>query len=125
MSGAYLFNPTPPFAVTHFSPEPIIPLPLYGINKAPFFQTIHFIYNIFSCADEKNGWAFKSIDFIVFPVGLLSIGDSLLVTVGRNDNSGWAVVMNTAALVDDLLPVKSSVVVNKFHKHEYFSLEDF
>ena len=102
--GAYLFEAEPPFAITHWTPHPIIPKPLY---------------------DENNGWAFKAIDYIVFPIGLLVRNGTAFVSMGRNDNSGWAVVMNTAALVDDLLPVKSSVVVNKFHKHEYFSLEDF
>ena len=39
---------------------------------------------VFAYLDENNGWAYKTIDYIVFPVGLLALGPSLLITLGRN-----------------------------------------
>lgn len=77
------------------------------------------------CAvDERNGWAFKTIDYIVFPTGVVDMGESLLLTVGRNDNSGWAVVINTAKLVDSLVPVLSDVKENRFARHASFAIHE-
>jgi hypothetical protein len=84
----------------------------------PSLLYINFSYSL----DEHNGWAYKTIDYIVFPTGLLALGDSLLLTVGRNDNSGWVVVLHSDRLVDSLLPVKSTVKENRFNRHAYYSL---
>jgi hypothetical protein len=40
ISGAYLFETEPPFAVTHISPEPIIPLPLYSETSQKYIFSI-------------------------------------------------------------------------------------
>ena len=40
--------------------------------------------------------------------------DTLFVTMGRNDNSGYIVSFNTSALVASLSPVKSKTIENKF-----------
>ena len=42
-AGAYLFEAEPPFAVTHISPEPIIPQPLYGEAAATDFRCLFFV----------------------------------------------------------------------------------
>eukprot|EP01036_Dinobryon_divergens_P022657 gene22658-30937_t len=99
--GAYLFDPTPPFAISHWTPNPIIPKPLY---------------------DENNGWAFKAIDYIVFPIGLLVKGETCYVSMGRNDNSGWMVKMNVSGLVDSMVAVKSKTILNKFSRHISYEL---
>lgn len=98
--GAYLFNSEPPFEITHITPDAIIPKPLY---------------------DEANGWAFKAIDYIVFPVGLLVKEDTLYVTLGRNDNSGWTLILNQTLFVDSLVPVRTKILENKFFKHLSYS----
>jgi len=94
--GAYLFDSQPPFAITHWTPDPIIPKPIY---------------------DESNGWAFKAIDYIVFPVGLLVRNDTCYVSMGRNDNSGWIMKANVAGLVSTMVPVVSKTLSNKFERH--------
>lgn len=86
------------------------------------YPTISLYATTISKSDERNGWAYKTIDYIVFPTGLLALNDSLLLTVGRNDNSGWVVVLHTDRLVDSLLPVKSSVRENLFNRHAFYSL---
>ena len=65
--------------------------------------------------DENNGWAFKAIDYIVFPIGLMRLQntDSLLVTLGRNDKSGWLLELNLTGLVETLEPVRSKVLENR------------
>jgi hypothetical protein len=80
--GAYLFSASPPFEMTHISSVPILPKALY---------------------DESTGWAYKTVDYIVYPLGLLVRGDSLYLSVGKNDAGGWIVQLNATALVASLI----------------------
>jgi hypothetical protein len=48
---------------------------------------------------------------------------SLLLTLGRNDNSGWIVEIELEGLVGSLEPVRSKVLENKFRKHTYYSID--
>jgi hypothetical protein len=102
--GAYLFDATPPFRLSHISPEPLVPQALYD--------------------ERQGGWAFKAIDFIVFPTGIVERQGVLFLTLGRNDNSGWIVSLNASALVNSLVPVPEvseaeggSTLENHFHTY--------
>lgn len=99
--GAYLFDTAPPFEITHFSTEPIVAQDHY---------------------DERNGWAFKAIDYIVFPCGVEVVGDMLIISLGRNDHEGWMLFLNMTGLVDSLEPVRSYVTTNRFHAHESYTI---
>jgi len=99
--GAYLFDVDPPFSVTHISDHPIIPSALYG--------------------EEIDGWAFKAIDYIIFPMNIIEYDDKILLSLGRNDRSGYVVVLNTKGLVSSMKPVHSRVVKDRFYEHAYFS----
>ena len=79
----------PPFAITHVSPEPI------------FHQT--FI-------NESYGWAYKVIDYIVFPMGFIFDDDFIYVSYGKNDKDGWILKLNRTGFFNSLRPVKSKVI---------------
>ena len=89
--GAYLFESQPPFAITHFTTQPILPNALYN---------------------ESYGWAYKAVDYIVYPLGYIVQGDVIHLSVGKNDNSGWIVVLNKTALVGSMMAVTSKVTIN-------------
>ena len=93
--GAYLFEAEPPFAITHILPDPVIPQSAYN---------------------QSNGWAYKGIDYVVFPMSLHSVPskDLLFLCFGRNDNSGWIAIFNQSALVADMMPVQSETKINNF-----------
>lgn len=99
--GAYLFNPEPPFAITHISNEPLVP---------------HRFYD-----ETLDGWAFRSIDYIVFPMNIIAVDDLLFLSVGRNDRSGFLVKLNITGLVDSLLPVTSDIILDRFYEHVSYS----
>eukprot|EP01035_Chromulina_nebulosa_P019931 gene19931-25893_t len=80
--GFYLFDPSPPFAITHISPVPIVPNAFYN--------------------ETTDGWSYRAIDYIVFPIGLIKIDDMLYVSVG---------------LIDSLTNVTSEVIQNNFRNH--------
>jgi predicted GH43/DUF377 family glycosyl hydrolase len=86
--GAYLFDPMPPFNITHFAPQPLIPTPFYN---------------------ESFGWAFRSIDYIVFPMSLVEIRDNLYFSTGYNDKGTWIVIF------DKLKFMESFVAINGTH----------
>jgi hypothetical protein len=92
--GAYLFDAEPPFAISHSTPNPIIPHELYD--------------------EHTSGWAFKAIDYILFPTGLLIRGDVLYVTMGRNDNSGYILSLNRTGFMESLRPWGKNVLKNDF-----------
>jgi hypothetical protein len=104
--GAYLFEPTPPFQITHMTPDPIICNP---------------------CYNESFGWAFRSIDYIIFPMSFLvypsddgkrkkyMVKDDLykerilFLTFGRNDRSGWVMTLNLSGLIDYMIPIDTKI----------------
>jgi hypothetical protein len=94
--GAYLFDPTPPFAITHITPDPIVPNALYN---------------------KTYGWAYKRLDYIVFPMGFLVRGDKIYMTTGKNDRAAWVVTFNKTAFFLSLRPVQSETIFNRFRTH--------
>lgn len=85
--GAYLFEATPPFAITHFSPSAIVGDTFYNVKEGnPYF-----------CCHE----------YIVFP-GSFYLRDGVVVlSYGRNDMEAWIVRMDKKMLIDSLVNVKS------------------
>lgn len=101
--GAYIFNPRPPFEITHISSVPIIPKKLYKIST--------------------SSWAFKAIDYILFPMSIQSLDrETILVSMGRNDREGWTMTLNVTSLVQSLTPVNTRVLSNRFYEH--FGVQD-
>jgi len=96
----YIFKTEPPFEITHFTDLPIVPKELY---------------------DEKNGWAYKALDYIVFSTGMIIRDGLMYITLGRNDRSGYVVVMNTTEFVASLKPVRTKTTVNRFFQHISYS----
>jgi hypothetical protein len=89
--GAYLFETTPPFRITHVTPNPIIPNAFYN---------------------ETFGWSYRAIDYIVFPMSIVVRDDVLYLSSGRNDRSGWMTTMNITGLVEYMIPVEFEVKQN-------------
>lgn len=82
--GAYLFSQHYPWDITHITPDPIIPLRLY---------------------DERFGWAWKPVDYVVFPTGLIVINDSIILSMGHNDREGWIITFNKTLLIDSFMNI--------------------
>lgn len=79
----------PPFAITHMSPEPLI---------HP------------SMVNETLGWAYKVVDYIVFPMGFVFDDQYLYLSYGKNDKSSWVLKFEKEGLLASLRPVKSRVL---------------
>jgi len=92
--GAYLFDPVPPFKITHFSREPIIPNPFYNISY--------------------GGWMFGNQDYVVFPMGVMVIEDIIFICTGKNDHSGKILTLKKKEFLQTLMPVKSEEKINIF-----------
>lgn len=88
--GAYLFSTKPPFAITHMSKEPIVAKPF--INES------------------LNGWAYKAVDSVVFPMGFVMDEGHIYVSCGRNDRESWMVKLNRTGLLESLKPVRHIVM---------------
>lgn len=79
----------PPFTITHMTKEPIM--------KDIFMN-------------ETLGWAYRAIDYIQFPMGLVLDEDYIYVSYGRNDRDGWIVKLDRDAFIADLKPVRTNVL---------------
>ncbi len=78
----------PPFAISHVSPEPIMEQ---------------------SFVNATLGWAYKIVDFIVFPMGFAFDETTITVSYGKNDKDSWLLSLNRAGLLSSLVPVKTTV----------------
>eukprot|EP01031_Cornospumella_fuschlensis_P036649 gene36649-44456_t len=89
--GAYLFQPHPPFAITHITPD---------------------IIACKQCYNEEFGVAFKGLDYILFPMGFVvrEHGHVLFVSAGRNDNSAYILKLNKTALVSYMVSVETQLL---------------
>jgi len=83
--GAYLFEAEPPFAVEYMSREPLYPKALYD--------------------ETEGGWAYKAVDYIVYPLGFVVNNGTVYLSVGKNDNSGWIIALDMTILVDNMISV--------------------
>ena len=87
--GAYLFQSTPPFAITHMSQEPIVHKTMYN---------------------ETFGWAYGNLDYVVFPMGVVFDEQVINISYGKNDRDGWILTLDREAFLASLLPVHTQVV---------------
>lgn len=105
--GAYLFDAKPPFAITHMTADPLVPRPWYN---------------------ESNGWAYRAIDYIIFPMGLVIRDDLAILSSGRNDRSGWMATFNVTELIDYMIPIQTEVLKNSLDdvlKAEFSAVHSF
>jgi predicted GH43/DUF377 family glycosyl hydrolase len=82
--GAYTFSPTPPFAITHISPHPIIAKDFYT-------GPVH------------NTW--KPLR-VVFPCGQILDDNYVYISYGRQDHECWIAKLDKKKLLDSLVPVR-------------------
>jgi len=83
-SGAYLFNSQYPYEITHISSEPLSPKSFYDISQP---------------------WTHHGMDFVVFPMSFVLEKDTLYVTFGVQDNSGYVLSLNCTSFLLSLKPV--------------------
>ena len=84
--GAHTFEAKPPFAVTHVSPEPIL--------AENFFV---------------GGWAYKRLNYEIYPSQFLIIENKIVLSIHRNDRESWVVEMYLDGLLDSLQPVETTL----------------
>ncbi len=85
--GAYLFDSTPPFAITHISPKPIIGESYYeGQTYKPYW---------------------KPVIKVVFPCGFISDDAHIWISYGRDDHEMWITTIDKKGLLESLVPVTS------------------
>lgn len=84
--GAYLFENSPSFTLTHISPEPIIGEGFYsGPSYEPYWHPLR----------------------VVFPTGIAINEDFVWVSYGRQDHEIWVAKMDKKALLESLIPIFS------------------
>lgn len=96
--GAYLYNPSPPFAVTHVSRVPIVPSLAYNRTEWP-----------------TSAWAL--IDVVVFPDGAVLLdARTVAVSLGHNDVRGMILLVNLSDYFfhQHLCNVSSKVIIDLF-----------
>ena len=87
--GAYLFESRPPFGITHMSVNPIVHA---------------------NMINESLGWAYKVVDVIVFPCGIILDDDFIHVSYGHNDRDGWILKLKRDIFINSLERVESELV---------------
>ena len=87
--GAYIFENKPPFGISGMSPEPIVANAM---------------------VNESWGWAYKVVDYIIFPMGFVFDDDYIHVSYGKNDKDGWVLTLNKTELLNSLVPVKYELI---------------
>jgi len=81
--GAYLFEPNPPFNITHVSPNPIV-------------------YNDFYKGKRYRTW--KPLH-VIFPAGIIDNKDYIWVSYGKQDHECWVVKFDKKKLLNSLQPI--------------------
>jgi len=81
---AYLFEPKPPFRITHISKEPLVP-------QGNFYN------------QSATGWAWSNLDYIAFPMGMGIVDQhTLVLSLGLNDRECHVLEVNLTALLADM-----------------------
>jgi hypothetical protein len=91
LMGAYLFFSDPPFAISHFSPEPIVPRALYTGSQNSY--TPRHSLKIDYCAFPMNVWEERN--------------DTLSISLGHNDRHGFIMYLDKLAFLSTLKPVSN------------------
>ncbi len=85
--GAYTFNTSPPFEITHISPTPILGKGFYDGNiYKPYWKPVN----------------------VVFPEGFVFNDDYIWVSFGKHDHEAWIMKLDRKKLLDSLIPVQTS-----------------
>eukprot|EP01035_Chromulina_nebulosa_P064543 gene64543-88297_t len=84
--GAYLFSSSPPFEITHVSPEPIMHQTFINVSL---------------------GWAYRAVDYIAFPMGFVIMDPFIYLSYGKNDRDSWILKLNKTGLLNSLKPVET------------------
>ena len=95
--GAYLFDPSPPFAVTHVSRVPIVPSLAYNRTEWP-----------------AQAWTY--IDVVVFPEGAVLLdAQTVAVSMGHNDVRGMILLFNLSDYFFNhhLRSISSRVIIDR------------
>jgi predicted GH43/DUF377 family glycosyl hydrolase len=84
--GAYMFDPHPPFEITHISPYPII------------------------CDDFYNGKSYNKKGIVplkvVFPMGFVFDDDYIWISYGKQDHECWIAKLDKKRLLKSLVPLE-------------------
>lgn len=84
--GAYTFEASPPFQITHVSPEPIVGKNFYHGPKHKTWKPLH----------------------VVFPGGFVMDSDFIWVVYGRQDHELWVVKLDKSGLLSSLNELKKN-----------------
>lgn len=102
--GAYLFDAKPPFAITHFSREPIVDFVMYN---------------------ETFGWCYKmgNPDYSIMPLSFVIRNNrTILLAWAKNVYSGRVTLLDLEGLIQDNLyqldPHHTTVTINKLNVSE-------
>lgn len=63
-----------------------------------------------SMVNDSLGWAYKVVDYIVFPMGFTFDKQHIHVSYGKNDKTGWMLKLDKEALINSLKPVRTHVI---------------
>ena len=80
--GAYIFHKLPPFHIKYVSNEPILH---------------HTMIN------ETLKWAYKAVDYIIFPMSYIIKNDIIYLSYGKNDLSSWILKLDKNKLFENNL----------------------
>ena len=98
--GAYLFDPEPPFAISHVTKHPVVPEVLYDEHG-------------------DGGWAWRAMDYCLMPSGLVQseYDDNIVyLSVGHNDRTTWILTIRVDELVETLDAVETTVLDKSTYK---------
>lgn len=60
--------------------------------------------------NETLGWAYKVVDYIVFPMGFTIDDGFIYVSYGKNDKTPWCLKLDRGGLLASLKPVRTKVL---------------
>ena len=97
--GAYIFENKPPFAIQAISQQPIVHESMYS---GPWAHLPNSFYHI---------------DYIAFPMSFIIENDSTIYLLyGKQDADAWIAKIELKTLLDSLISVDTSVLINSFIK---------
>ena len=89
--GAYIFDKLPPFHIKYISMEPLLHPTM--IN-------------------ETLKWAYKAVDYIIFPMSYIINNDIIYLSYGKNDLSSWILKLDKNKLFQNLKKVKTHSTIS-------------
>jgi predicted GH43/DUF377 family glycosyl hydrolase len=106
--GAYIFNKLPPFHIKYISREPLLHSTM--IN-------------------ETLKWAYKAVDYIIFPMSYIIKNDIIYLSYGKNDLSSWILKLDKNKLFQNLKKVRTHSTISMSYynnnKSTYYDNEEY